>query len=139
MSEEQPSEAEGREEYRVGPGRPPREHQFRKGQSGNPGGRPKNESVTATIRRMLQGEHHGRPIQDILVERMIREALSGTYPFLRELLDRAEGKPNQKIEVATETPLVYIKVPPPRVIGEKDADDLPDHTKVIRGVEPDDI
>jgi hypothetical protein len=126
-------------DYTVGPGRPPKEHQFRKGQSGNPGGRPKNESVTATIRRMLQGEHNGRPIQDILVERMIKEALSGKYPFLRELLDRAEGRPNQKVEVSGETPLVYIRVPPPRVIGEREADDLPEHTKVLRGVEPHDI
>jgi hypothetical protein len=139
MSEEQPGEAEGGEEYRVGPGRPPREHQFQKGQSGNPGGRPKNESVTATIRRMLQGEHNGRPIQDILVERMIKEALSGKYPFLRELLDRAEGRPNQKVEVTGETPMVYIRVPPPRVIGDKEAEDLPPGTKVLRGVEPEDI
>jgi antitoxin (DNA-binding transcriptional repressor) of toxin-antitoxin stability system len=28
--------------YKVGPGRPPREFQFKPGQSGNPGGRPKN-------------------------------------------------------------------------------------------------
>jgi hypothetical protein len=126
-------------DYTVGPGRPPKEHQFQKGQSGNPGGRPKNESVSATIRRMLQGEHNGRPIQDILVERMIKEALSGKYPFLRELLDRAEGRPSQKVEVTGETPMVYIKIPPPRVIGEKEAEDLPEHTKVIRGVEPEDI
>jgi hypothetical protein len=70
---------------------------------------------------------------------MIREALSGKYPFLRELLDRAEGRPNQKVELASETPLVYIRVPPPRVIGEKEAEDLPENTKVIRGVEPGDI
>jgi hypothetical protein len=126
-------------DYKVGPGRPPKEHQFQKGQSGNPGGRPKNESVTATVRRMLQGEHNGRPIQDILVERMIREALSGKYPFLRELLDRAEGRPNQKVELASETPLLYIKIPPPRVIGEKEAEELPPNAKVLRGVDPEDI
>ena len=38
--------AENDGEYVVGPGRPPKEHQFKPGQSGNPGGRPK----AATIR-----------------------------------------------------------------------------------------
>jgi hypothetical protein len=53
--------------------------------------------------------------------------------------EEKRGKPNQKVEVTGETPMVYIKVPPPRVIGKKEAEDLPEHTKVIRGVEPDDI
>jgi hypothetical protein len=34
---------------------------------------------------------------------------------------------------------VYIRVPPPRVIGEKEAEDLPENTKVLRGVQPGDI
>lgn len=37
------------EEYRVGPGRPPREHQFKPGQSGNPGGA-KSKSKSELVR-----------------------------------------------------------------------------------------
>ena len=36
-------------EDRVGPGRPPKHSQFRKGQSGNPNGRPKGTLTVATV------------------------------------------------------------------------------------------
>ena len=38
--------------YRVGYGRPPKEYQFKPGQSGNPKGRPKN-SFKSPLKRML--------------------------------------------------------------------------------------
>ena len=43
MSSKKPLPAENVSEdgYKVGPGRPPREHQFKTGQSGNPRGRPR--------------------------------------------------------------------------------------------------
>jgi hypothetical protein len=37
----------GEEEYRVGPGRPPREYQWKKGESGNPKGRKRKEPPVA--------------------------------------------------------------------------------------------
>src|SRR3974390_2245037 len=42
------------EEYRVGPGRPPKEYQFKPGQSGNPKGRRKTKSVTLDLKAMLE-------------------------------------------------------------------------------------
>src|ERR1700739_1615347 len=42
-------------EYRVGPGRPPKEHQFKPGQSGNPKGRkPKLQSNTPDVKKMFE-------------------------------------------------------------------------------------
>lgn len=40
--------------YRVGPGRPPREYQFRPGQSGNPKGRPRKEKMGSELRLSLE-------------------------------------------------------------------------------------
>jgi hypothetical protein len=42
-------------EYKVGPGCPPKEYQFRPGQSGNPKGRkPKPQSIVPDLKRLLE-------------------------------------------------------------------------------------
>lgn len=69
---------------------------WKKGQSGNPGGRPRNESLTARLRRVLAQEHNGREIADLIAERIVKEALSGKFPFAKELLDRLEGVPGKE-------------------------------------------
>jgi hypothetical protein len=45
--------------YDVGYGKPPRRTQFRKGQSGNPGGRPRRESVERLKALTLQEAYRG--------------------------------------------------------------------------------
>jgi uncharacterized protein DUF5681 len=113
------------EPYRVGPGRPPREYQFKPGQSGNPGGRRKTESLTAIMRRVLEREHQGRPIAELLVERLIKETLSGKLPHMKEILDRVEGKVAEKMKVEATGPVcVVMNIPAPRLIGEPEADAL---------------
>jgi hypothetical protein len=71
---------------------PPVEHRWRKGQSGNPGGRPKGQSITAALREALQREHNGRTVAQHLADQIIKEALRGKFPFAKEVLDRADGK-----------------------------------------------
>ena len=45
----------GSEPYKVGPGRPPKEYQFKPGQSGNPkGAKPKQPSVTVDLKAALE-------------------------------------------------------------------------------------
>jgi Family of unknown function (DUF5681) len=97
-------EQEGRSSdgYKVGPGRPPREHQFKPGQSGNPGGRPKGSGVTGALRALLEQAHNGKAIQDLLAERWLKEALSGKPVHLQMLLERTEGKITEKHQVKTE-------------------------------------
>lgn len=46
-------DSEPAERYRIGYGKPPQQHQFRPGQSGNPKGRPKGSKNTATLAREL--------------------------------------------------------------------------------------
>ena len=41
------------EEDRVGYGQPPKKHRFRKGQSGNPGGRPRKPKLANDLKSML--------------------------------------------------------------------------------------
>jgi hypothetical protein len=50
------SAAETGAEYKVGPGRPPREHRFKPGQSGNPkGAKPKAPSLAPDLKQLLEG------------------------------------------------------------------------------------
>lgn len=44
----------GTEEYKVGPGCPPNEHKYRKGQSGNPKGRPPKPKPFSEIKRLIE-------------------------------------------------------------------------------------
>ena len=73
---------------------------FRPGQSGNPGGRPKGRGVTAALRRLLEQLHNGRPLEELLAERWLREALAGKPAYLQMLLERTEGKTPERHEVA---------------------------------------
>ena len=122
-----------------GPAEHLRPHRWKPGQSGNPGGRPKGESVTATLRRMLQQEHNGKTIQEILAERVIKEAISGKFQFAKELLDRLDGRPAQKVEVAAAEDLLTFVVPPSRVMTPEEYEADPPAGKVIWGIHPDDV
>tara|TARA_B100001123_G_scaffold199096_1_gene226374 strand:- start:430 stop:867 length:438 start_codon:yes stop_codon:yes gene_type:complete len=73
--------------------RPP----WKKGQSGNPKGRPKGRTLTDRLLKRLEQE--GGEIADLLVDAWIREAKRGRFPQLKEILDRTEGKVAEKREL----------------------------------------
>ena len=81
---------------------PPVHTRWKPGQSGNPGGRPKGESIVALMRRVLERDHHGKPLSEVLAERIIKEALAGKPAMVKEVLDRLEGPVNQRHEVTVE-------------------------------------
>jgi hypothetical protein len=79
-------------DYVVGYGRPPKEHQFAKGQSGNPSGRTKgsqnfdtalrkalNERVVATI----DGQRTEIPKFQLIVSQLVNQAASGAFAALK--------------------------------------------------------
>src|SRR4051812_48420625 len=102
---------------------PPEQYRWKPGQSGNPGGKGQRESLTAMLRRVLEKEHNGKPIGELLVERLVKEALSGKLPHIKEVLDRVEGKVKEKLQLeGAGAACVVFQVPPPRVIGEPEAD-----------------
>jgi hypothetical protein len=78
---------------------PPAEHRWKKGVSGNPGGRPKGSGVTGALRTLLEQIHNGKPLKEVLAERWLKDALSGKPAHLQMLLDRTEGKVRDEHDV----------------------------------------
>jgi hypothetical protein len=83
---------------------------FRPGQSGNPGGRPKGRTLTGILRELMEREHNGRPVIEILAERVLREALTGKFPFAKEVWDRVEGRVTEKHDVSVKPMTLQEKV-----------------------------
>lgn len=71
-------------------------YRFQPGQSGNPGGRPANESLTALLRRALAeeqttGKNKGLSKSQIIVNALIAAASSRNIKAVKEILDRIDG------------------------------------------------
>jgi hypothetical protein len=68
---------------------------FKKGQSGNPGGRPKGQTE---VKALISAKHPD------LIARLFAIALHGeekaSVSAIKELLDRSLGKPTQAIDVS---------------------------------------
>jgi len=96
---------------------PKEDTQFKKGQSGNPKGRPKGSiSYTDALKRVLAAEKmsveltvngkkkhidvvsNGKNFYDGIAVVQIMEALKGNMQAIKDISDRVEGKPMQKVE-----------------------------------------
>jgi hypothetical protein len=94
-------EKQGENREQVGPGKPPVKHRFKKGRSGNPGGRPKGTSITAILRELLnRPTEDGRVVAEELADVFIERAKAGQFKFAKEILDRTEGKVPDRVEVS---------------------------------------
>lgn len=78
---------------------------WKPGESGNPAGYSRNRRLTDAIKRKLS--EPGR--EDQLADAWFDQALNGSYPHLREILDRTEGKVANKVEM-TETKIDWAKI-----------------------------
>ena len=72
-------------------------YQWKKGQSGNPGGRPKGSNLTARLRRAL-AENDGK-LAELIVRRLIVEAGKGKFQHVKEIFDRVDGSVVQRFQM----------------------------------------
>ena len=77
-------------------------NRFKKGETGNPSGRPKLTKLTEALREQLAETLPDAPeetIAESIARELIKEAKSGNVQAAREIADRTEGKPKQSIDV----------------------------------------
>jgi hypothetical protein len=93
-----PSSNAAAESYIVTRGKPPREHQFKLGQSGNPRGRPKGSQNFRTLLqreldRPITATNNGREVRmtkrEAMVKRLVGEALKGNLKALDAVLQHS--------------------------------------------------
>jgi hypothetical protein len=95
-------------------------HQFKPGQSGNPGGRPKRQPITDYVIDQLDKpipESMKAKLPEIFIEvygkdatfgqmlafQLIAQAVKGDMQAVKEVLDRVEGKVKQSVAMAGES------------------------------------
>lgn len=79
---------------------------FKKGQSGNPEGRPKGSiSINDSVRKILAGKDTKtkRKILDAIAEQIVKQAIKGDREFnptmMIQLWQQIDGKPKQQIDL----------------------------------------
>jgi len=77
-------------------------YRWKKGQSGNPSGRPKSKTLSDAYRNKLEepvpNDPEGRTWAELIAEAQARGAVRGNVQAAREIADRTEGKARQAIE-----------------------------------------
>ncbi len=80
---------------------------WKKGQSGNPSGRPKSKTLSDAYRNKLEelvpNDPEKRTWAELIAEAQVRDAVRGNVQAAREIADRTEGKPRQAIEFEDKT------------------------------------
>ena len=75
---------------------------WKKGESGNPNGRPrKNKSLSEELRRVLQERAPDleQTNLQVIVAKLVEMARDGDKDILRYVFDRLEGRPAQAVEL----------------------------------------
>ena len=71
---------------------------FKKGQSGNPGGRPKEKPFADALRMEIADAGEDHKALRRVARKLIENAESGDIRAIRELADRLDGKPMQAVD-----------------------------------------
>lgn len=100
-------------------------HQFKKGESGNPKGRPKLPKLDELLAEVLGDEKDGITAGQAILMKLRQKALNGDIRAAQLLLDRGYGKAKQTIELHTPEPIKIEVVPYIEPITSED--DLPEY------------
>lgn len=80
-------------------GVPPEHSKFKKGQSGNPKGRPPLRDIKVVLQDLLSQEKNGTQLIDGLMSVVVNKALKGDLKAVDMLLSYTFGKATQRTEV----------------------------------------
>lgn len=90
---------------------PSSDTQFKKGQSGNPGGRPKSYfgKILAEIGEEIEPKT-GKPFKQLVSRRLWVDAVNGNINAIKEIINRLDGLPQAFTELSTRDgkPLIQI-------------------------------
>ena len=86
---------------KVGPGKPPRSTQFQKGQSGNPGGRPKKERdfaklVDKELDEIVLGADGKLTKRQFIAKRLVADAAKGNLKAMDRVFSLVAGSGNDE-------------------------------------------
>ena len=70
---------------------------WKKGESGNPKGRPKDKPITAALRELMD-RNDGEAIK-ALAAVALKNALKGDFRFAKEILERIDGKVAEQLDL----------------------------------------
>ena len=90
-------------------------HKFKKGQTGNPNGRPRKlPELNKIMADILGDEKNGLTTAERILKAIEAKALKGDIKAAEMLLDRGYGKPKQTTDtnITTTEPLVIIRTEP---------------------------
>jgi len=79
------------------------EYRIKKGEVRNPDGAPKGKRVSTFLKELLEKELvEGKSVAEMLADTIVLEAKRGNFQFMRELLDRTEGKVMEQVSAELE-------------------------------------
>ena len=71
---------------------------WKKGQSGNPAGRPKGRSLTDALRKLLDEGIDGKDLADALAKKAYAQAMKGDFRFFNMIIERLDGKVTDQVQ-----------------------------------------
>ena len=89
-----------------GSNNPLAEHQWKKGESGNPKGRPKKDSITKAIQTLMDEGIDGQPLYEAIARVAVQKALRGDRHFWTYVIERCDGKVADALQQSGEVEVI---------------------------------